>query len=311
MFGTNSSTSGPSVYSAIDEKSLDPELLKYLKSLGVGKPARTIEYLSTLYKITTNKLVWNNFKVIQNIKTSLIPKEAFQTAYVNREGGTCRLLNLGFYYIAEQLGFQPTLLSAFARATDDWKMEGIKQESHMVNLIKFDGKQYVFDPGWGSNPREKLPLNGEEIQDDISMHRIKEVDEADAEETRYAVQKKIKDTWITQYDFSLTPRKPEYFQAHLEYVYTDFPYNGKTFAFGRAPGKVFVFSGGDHIKEIRATGKSINHDLKEIGVKQGLIDILHMPKAYVDKIDFTRFKASAQEGLKEIWEPNASAGLHL
>lgn len=295
-----------------EEREIDPMFSKYLKTLDLGEPTQDLKFLSRLYEASTYDTVWNNLKIVQKIKPSLDPKKSFISAYAKREGGTCLLLNLGFYYMADQLGLSPTLFSAFARATDDWVMEGITRESHIVNCIKEGQKEYIFDPGWGINPRKMLPLPlkdeefGEVVVDEISTFRIKKIPADKDAEVRYAVQKKIGEQWITQYDFSKQPRTPEYFSDHLDYVYSDFPYNGKLFCFGRGPKTALIFSGGDHIKQISADGKSENFDLKKDGLKRALIDVFGLSEDYVNAINIDDFKPSAKDGLIKFWSAEQS-----
>lgn len=267
---------------------LEPELAAYLDALEIDEqPAPNMGYLSKLYEAISLETVWNNFRVVRRVKIEnpLDPKSAFIHAYVKREGGTCLMLNLGFYYIASQLGFKPILLSAFARATEDMEMPGITRESHVVNLITIGDRQYVFDPGWGVNPRKGLLVPQKESQltgvvsiDNMSSFRIQRPEQAS---DRYHVQKKCQNGWVTQYDFSLNQRNPEYFIDHLEYVYSDFPYNNVEYCFARRENSVLIYSGSDHIKQIYSNGETKNYNLDDVGKINAFVQCLRLPEQYV------------------------------
>lgn len=275
---------------------------KYVKDvLKLQNPAPNLKFLTELIEAATLATVWTNIEVVRNNRTSLVPKDAFTEAYVNAKGGTCRDLNLGFYYIATELGFTVKLCSAMAEATDHWPMEGVTQESHIVNIVEIDGTEYVVDLGWGRNPRKPLRLHNCDlagINDAVSNYRV-----ILGNDQRFELQIQIDNKWITQYNFSTTEKQIKDFKQHLDYVYTKFPFNNKLFCFSRLPKSRIVYAGGDHLTQFFSDGSEETTSLTELGgVKPMLIKHFNLPSKYIEALKLGDFKDEVQGSLTDLWE---------
>lgn len=132
---------------------------------------------------------------------------------VRRQCGFCYENNGLFFWVLQQLGYQPKLLSSRVRDTQT----GIygPQFDHMISTVELEGRRWLCDVGFGEGIIEPFPLEaGWEEEQDSGVFRLR------VEGEDWHMERKDEEAWRSLYKFTLEERTFEDFREMCEYHQT-------------------------------------------------------------------------------------------
>ena len=146
-------------------------------------------------------------------KIKLDVASIYQKIVINRRGGFCYELNVLFFYLLKNLGFDVRLISGRVCSKDGNYGE---EYDHLAIAANIDGKKYLVDVGFGKfsyQPLEILPdVN---LDDEFGLFRF---DKAHDDYLRINLIKN--GTLIPQYLFKLKEREFQEFERMCEFHQT-------------------------------------------------------------------------------------------
>ncbi|XP_075141451.1 arylamine N-acetyltransferase, pineal gland isozyme NAT-10-like [Leptodactylus fuscus] len=132
---------------------------------------------------------------------------------VRRRGGFCCENNGLFFWVLQQLGYQPRILSARV-LNPVIKIFGPPFD-HMLLTVELEGRRWLCDVGFGEGFIEPFPLEaGWEEEQDSGVFRLQ------VEGDEWYLERKEEETWKILYKFTLEEREIEDFVEMCEYHQT-------------------------------------------------------------------------------------------
>lgn len=135
----------------------------------------------------------------------------FDKIIPTKRGGFCYELNGLFHWLLTSLGFKVDMLSA--RVFNSQKNEFGPEFDHMTLLVHFPkiDKYYLSDVGFGDSFRMPIDIAGGEVNDISGHYRIKRGNDS------LELQLENKNSWFSQYSFSLSPKKFSDYKEMCDY----------------------------------------------------------------------------------------------
>ncbi|HPN37145.1 MAG TPA: arylamine N-acetyltransferase [Melioribacteraceae bacterium] len=184
----------------------------YLKYLDVEPSEKlTYLYLAKLQMQHMLKIPFENLDIHLNIPIVLNEEYLFNKIINNKRGGFCYELNFLFYNLLKKLGFNVHLLSCsfFHSNINQFALEF----DHLALLVILD-QSFLVDVGFGDSFRVPIPIPNGQIKDISGKYRVFN------NNNEYFLQRLDEENWLTQYKFTLTPRKIEEFAEMCLYHQT-------------------------------------------------------------------------------------------
>ncbi|TXR61515.1 arylamine N-acetyltransferase [Bacillus sp. AR18-7] len=191
------------------------DIQKYLEHIQSERREVSFNYLSHLQKQHVLNVHFENLDILAKKPLSLREEDLYQKIVHAKRGGVCYELNGIFYFLLEELGFNPYLMAGTVYVREGiWALEN----AHLFIIVPIDNKEYLVDVGMGGNsPRIPVPLNGEEVVDSDGLYRVNK-DEATS---FYYLQKKTDDDWENLYRFEQPSHKWDLENIHPICVLTE------------------------------------------------------------------------------------------
>jgi N-hydroxyarylamine O-acetyltransferase len=162
----------------------------------------TFQNLDKILEKTAKTIPFENLCIIEK-RTEEITKEYLTSKILEKnEGGLCYELNSILYLFLYENDFNPTLIRGvtYNHMNQQWSATG---NTHVVNLITYNGKVYVVDTGFGGNiPLKPVPLSGEPV---VSSNGEFRVDRVESEYGDYILYMKVNhkdEDWQIGYAFN-------------------------------------------------------------------------------------------------------------
>lgn len=162
----------------------------------------TFEKLHTVLDKTAKTVPFENLSIIEGRTTEQITEDYLVSKILERkEGGLCYELNPILHLFLKENGFESKLVlgSVYSEERKQWSPTG---KTHVVNLMEYEGEQYLVETGFGGNlPLSPVPMNGETI---ISHNGEFRVEKENTPYGDYVLYMKIKDKhtdWKIGYTF--------------------------------------------------------------------------------------------------------------
>ena len=153
--------------------------------------------LQTLHRAQAFNIAFENFNVQLERPIPLDKDSLFQKLIIDKRGGYCYELNILFYFLLKEIGFEVTPL--IGRPLYGYH-NARRPKTHMVLKVHTQGKDYLCDLGFGGKgliePIELL-LEQESVQFTDTFKLVSHVE-------GYELQSKLEDNWISLYSFDLT-----------------------------------------------------------------------------------------------------------
>jgi len=184
----------------------------YLKYLDVEPSEKlTYLYLAKLQMQHMLKIPFENLDIHLNIPIVLNEEYLFNKIINNKRGGFCYELNFLFYNLLKKLGFNVHLLScSFFHSNIN---QFAPEFDHLALLVILD-QSFLVDVGFGDSFRVPIPIPNGQIKDISGKYRVFN------NNNEYFLQRLDEENWLTQYKFTLTPRKIEEFAEMCLYHQT-------------------------------------------------------------------------------------------
>ncbi len=177
---------------------------KYLERIGITGDVRTdYESLRRLQEHHMLTVPFENLDIMNGRPIELSLESMYDKIVEKRRGGYCYELNGLFGWLLQNLGYSVSILSGQVQRDDGTFGP---EFDHMVVLVTLD-ENYVVDVGFGDSVRSPLPLSGQVVTDVSGAYRI--LHERDSDVLFF--QKRLEEEWVSEFRFTLQPRKLEDF----------------------------------------------------------------------------------------------------
>jgi N-hydroxyarylamine O-acetyltransferase len=172
-------------------------LADYLARIGfVGEANADLVTLKAMMRAQLFSVPFENLDVQAGKIISLVPEDIVEKIVYQRRGGYCYEVNGLFAMALTALGIEYELIGARPMFYPTRR-----PKTHMVLLVKLDGKQWICDLGFGSYG----------IRAPIGLHQVDQPQQQDNDRFQlvqlnareYAVQAWVDDAWVNQFSFDL------------------------------------------------------------------------------------------------------------
>jgi N-hydroxyarylamine O-acetyltransferase len=190
------------------------DVRKYLERIGIDMNDIRIDYES-LRLIQTRHMLsvpFENLDIINSRPIELNLDAVYQKIVTKRRGGYCYELNGLLGWLLHELGFSVSMVSGRVRRDDG---SYGPEFDHMALLVRLD-EDYIVDVGFGDSVRSPLPLSGEIVTDVSGSYRAMHEEHFE----NLCFQKLIQNEWVTEFVFTLQPRKLEDFYEMNQFQQT-------------------------------------------------------------------------------------------
>ncbi|MCM3764553.1 arylamine N-acetyltransferase [Neobacillus niacini] len=238
----------------------------------------TFEKLDEVLERIAFTIPFENICVMNKSFNDISRENVVEKILTQGEGGVCYELNTILYYFLLENGFDVKMVGGvvFNSKTQDWSETG---RTHVLNLVKHEGMQYLVDSGFGGNiPLKPVPLNGQTVTSSNGDFRVKE---EGTEHGDFVMEMKLKhrhDDWATGYAFDSTTTITDVELNEIQKIIVESPASG--------------FNKGYLATRLTSNGSLV---LSETSFTQRIDD-----REVKEEIDRARFKELAKEhfGLK-------------
>ncbi|XP_044159875.1 arylamine N-acetyltransferase, pineal gland isozyme NAT-10-like isoform X2 [Bufo gargarizans] len=138
----------------------------------------------------------------------------YEKIVLRKRGGFCFENNGLHFWVLQQLGYQPQVISAKVR--DEVTGLYTPPLSHMLLIVELEGRRWLCDVGFGEGIIEPFPLEaGWEEEQDSGVYRLR------VEGDEWYMERKEEEDWRSLYKFTLEERTYEDFRDMCEYLQTE------------------------------------------------------------------------------------------
>jgi N-hydroxyarylamine O-acetyltransferase len=177
---------------------------KYLERIGItGDVHADYESLRRIQEHHMLSVPFENLDIMNGRPIELKLESMYYKIVEKRRGGYCYELNGLLGWLLQDIGYSVSILSGQVRR-DDGAFG--PEFDHMVLLVTLE-EDYIVDVGFGDSVRSPLPLSGEVVTDVSGSYRIMHERDSDV----LFFQKRLKGKWVSEFRFTLQPRKLEDF----------------------------------------------------------------------------------------------------
>ncbi|KGM45108.1 arylamine N-acetyltransferase [Neobacillus niacini] len=162
----------------------------------------TFDNLDRVLEKTAKTIPFENLCIIENRTQEITKENLARKILQHNEGGLCYELNTILYLFLNENGFNPSLVRGvtYNHMNHQWSGTG---NTHVVNLITYNGQAYIVDTGFGGNlPLKPVPLSGETV---VSSNGEFRVERAESEHGDYKLYMKLNrkdEDWKIGYAFN-------------------------------------------------------------------------------------------------------------
>ncbi len=202
------------------------DLKQYLNRIGfTGQYDKAdLDNLFTIHKLHVMNIPFENLSIHSGEKNTMDLHIIYDKIVKSNRGGWCCENNLLFSWVLKEMGYKFTILSSKVFTTD----------SHLINLVEIDEKQYIADVSFGVScqiwhplelisgkdqpqPPGVFRLQNNGMQWVLERNRRKQLVQDKAFANSSLVDKRLTKTL---YSFTLTPRDADHFRETLDYLQT-------------------------------------------------------------------------------------------
>ncbi|XP_058638546.1 arylamine N-acetyltransferase, pineal gland isozyme NAT-10-like [Onychostoma macrolepis] len=210
------------------------DLKEYLNRIGFtgqyDKP--DLDNLFTIHKLHVMKIPFENLSIHSGEKNTMDLHIIYDKIVKSNRGGWCCENNLLFSWVLKEMGYKFTMLGS--KVFNSLEQEFFTMDSHLINLVEIDGKQYIADVSFGVSCQIWHPLelisgkyqpqppgvfrlinNG--MQWVLERTRRKQLVQDNAFANSSLVDKRL---IKTLYSFTLTPRDADHFREMSDLLQT-------------------------------------------------------------------------------------------
>lgn len=134
---------------------------------------RTLNDISSIQKAMALAVPFENTDIVDGCMMPVNRENLERKILLNGRGGLCFELNPMFYYFLKDCGFDVNMAggTVFNKETNDWTAEN----GHVTTLLKYNGKRYVVDVGFGSFLAQRpIPMDGTPVHSSAGEFRVQE-----------------------------------------------------------------------------------------------------------------------------------------
>ncbi|MEH7178145.1 arylamine N-acetyltransferase family protein [Neobacillus vireti] len=161
----------------------------------------TFEKLDKVLEKTAKAIPFENLCIMENRSTEITKERIMSKILEQNEGGLCYELNAILYLFLKENNFSSTLIRAvvYDHMKQQWSVTG---NTHVANLLTFDGQVYLVDTGFGGNlPLKPVPLNGKTVESKTGEFRVVQTDSEHGDYILYMKLKHKDEDWKIGYAF--------------------------------------------------------------------------------------------------------------
>lgn len=177
------------------------DIKNYLTRIGITEDIKnSLEGLSQLQQNHVTHVPFENLDILRGTPITLNPNLLYEKIVTRRRGGVCYELNGLFHTLLHELGFDVSMRAATVNLNGSWFKEG----THLINIVRLNGEDYLVDVGFGGNtPSRPIPLTGQEVFAVSAYYRVRP---NLGEQNEWVLEKKEDTDWIIHYKFSQKER---------------------------------------------------------------------------------------------------------
>jgi len=185
---------------------------QYLKRIGFNESLdNTKSMLFGLHQAHMRSVPFENLDIHLGHKINLSLPRLFDKIVIKNRGGFCYELNYLFSALLNACGFKVDLLSA---QVFDGDVPG-REFDHLLLLVECEGVLWISDVGFGDSFISPIKLGNQPVEELGYMYKVTSQDEK-----QVLFRKKINETWLPQYIFSVIPQNIEAFEGMCEFQQT-------------------------------------------------------------------------------------------
>ncbi|XP_077130197.1 uncharacterized protein LOC143785332 isoform X1 [Ranitomeya variabilis] len=206
----------PKIHQSDSSSKLD--LNTYLQRIGIADYAAvsqtpSLSKLRTIHRQHVLSVPFESLSIHSGEKIFLDVEWIYEKIVLRKRGGFCFENNGLFFWVLQQLGYQPRVLSSSVKN----KFTGLYESplSHMMMTVDLEGRRWLCDVGFGDGIMEPFPLEaGWEEEQDCGVYRLQ------VDEDEWHLQRKEEEVWKSLYKFTLQERTFEDFRELCELYQT-------------------------------------------------------------------------------------------
>jgi N-hydroxyarylamine O-acetyltransferase len=189
------------VWKMSDINSLFRERIGMSKNEGIS-----FEDLDKVLEKTANSIPFENLCIMEKRMKPLTKENVTDKILLEREGGLCYELNSILHLFLKANDFDTTLIRGvvFDPMKQEWSRTG---KTHVTNLVRHNGKEYLVDAGFGGNlPLKPVPLTGEVVSSRNGDFRAERAETEHGDFVFYMKLKHKDQEWKIGYAFDSNDR---------------------------------------------------------------------------------------------------------
>ncbi|XP_043101786.1 arylamine N-acetyltransferase, pineal gland isozyme NAT-10-like [Puntigrus tetrazona] len=210
------------------------DLKEYLNRIGfTGQHDKAdLDNLFTIHKLHVMNIPFENLSIHSGEKNTMDLHVIYDKIVKSNRGGWCCENNLLFSWVLKEMGYEFTILGS--KVYNSQEKEFLPLDSHIINLVEVDGKQYIADVSFGVSCQIWHPL---ELISGIDQPQPPGVFRLINNEIKWVLEKTgrkqmVKDKAFansslidkrltkTLYTFTLTPRNADHFREMSQTLQT-------------------------------------------------------------------------------------------
>ncbi|XP_073403370.1 uncharacterized protein [Dendrobates tinctorius] len=194
------------------------DLNTYLQRIGIAdytavSQTPSLSKLRTIHRQHVLSVPFESLSIHSGEKILLDVDWIYEKIVLRKRGGFCFENNGLFFWVLQQLGYQPRVLSSSVKNVATGLYE--PPLSHMMMTVELEGRKWLCDVGSGDGIMEPFPLEaGWEEEQDCGVYRLQ------VDEDEWHLQRKEENVWKTLYKFTLEERTFEDFRELCELYQT-------------------------------------------------------------------------------------------
>lgn len=210
------------------------DLKEYLNRIGfTGQYDKAdLDNLFTIHKLHVTNIPFENLSIHSGEKNTMDLHIIYDKIVKSNRGGWCCENNLLFSWVLKEMGYKFTIIGS--KVFNSLEQEFLPTDSHLINLVEIDGKQYIADVSFGvscqiwhplelisgkdqSQPPGVFRLLNNGMQWVLERTRRKQLVQDKAFANSSLVDKRLTKTL---YSFTLTPRDADHFRETSDCLQT-------------------------------------------------------------------------------------------
>lgn len=210
------------------------DLKEYLNRIGfTGQYDKAdLDNLFTIHKLHVMNIPFENLSIHSGEKNTMDLHIIYDKIVKSNRGGWCCENNLLFSWVLKEMGYKFTILGS--KVFNSLEQDFLPMDSHLINLVEIDGKQYIADVSFGVSCQIWHPLeliSGKDQPQPPGVFRLinngmqwvlektsrKQLVQDKAFANSSLIDKRLTKTL---YSFTLTPRDADHFREMSDCLQT-------------------------------------------------------------------------------------------